>query len=414
MEHLIANFSGTLRNETLNGKTYLVAPMSLISPGVLNGSKGPLYYPIEEVTRNVDDWNNIPLVAYHPAKQNGLAVSARDPDVLNSQGIGFVFRAKGGDKLTAEGWFDIDAMKRIDNRILDSLEAGKPIELSTGLYTENEPAAEGATFNGKSYDFIARNYKPDHLAILPDQTGACSLQDGCGVLVNKEDSASSPQPVSEQVNLENISMAKKELVTELITNCSCWNEDDREVLVNLSDEKVQGLVDGAKSAAAESIIANAALEGFTDNQGGLHAYDKTTSKWESVQKKEDPAPVVNTTTEKKEPQTEAEWLASAPAGIQSAVQNAMNFENRERAGLIETITSNVEDDAAKKRIAERLQSRKIDELQDLALLANTVQEKPVTMASYFGQAGGTVSNTSLQEEPEEALSLPTIDWSEPA
>jgi hypothetical protein len=31
---------------------------------------------------------------------------------------------------------------------------------------------------------VARNYRPDHLAVLPDQRGACSLTDGCGVMVN--------------------------------------------------------------------------------------------------------------------------------------------------------------------------------------------------------------------------------------
>lgn len=66
--------------------------------------------------------------------------------------------------------------------MLDALEAGRPMELSTGLFTQNEPAPAGATFNGRPYDYVARNYRPDHLAVLPDQIGACSLADGCGVL----------------------------------------------------------------------------------------------------------------------------------------------------------------------------------------------------------------------------------------
>ena len=166
----------------MNGRDYIVAPLTLIVPGVLNGSKGALYYPPEEVSRDPDVWNGVPIVVYHPTR-NGVHVSARDPDVLDKQGIGMVLRSKAGGKLTAEGWFDVEATRRVDNRVLQALEAGSRMELSTGLFTENEPAR--GTFNGKPYDAIARNYKPDHLAILPDQVGACSVNDGCGVMVNQ-------------------------------------------------------------------------------------------------------------------------------------------------------------------------------------------------------------------------------------
>lgn len=165
----------------MNGRDYLVAPLTLIVPGVLNGSKGALYYPKDEIGKDPGVWNGVPIVVYHPTR-NGLHVSARDPDVLDKQGIGVVMRSRAGDKLTAEGWFDVESTRRVDKRVLDSLEAGRLIELSTGLYTENEPTS--GIYNGRSYDAIARNYKPDHLAILPDQVGACSVRDGCGVMVN--------------------------------------------------------------------------------------------------------------------------------------------------------------------------------------------------------------------------------------
>jgi hypothetical protein len=43
MFHLTANLVGRSRRETLNGREYIVAPVTLIVPGVLNGSKGALY-----------------------------------------------------------------------------------------------------------------------------------------------------------------------------------------------------------------------------------------------------------------------------------------------------------------------------------------------------------------------------------
>ena len=193
MEQLIANLVGKTRRATLNGRDYIVAPLSLIVTGVLNGSKGALFYPSDEIGKDPQRWNHTPIVVYHPVI-NGVNVSARDPDVLNNSGIGIVLKShvKNG-KLRAEGWFDIDATRRIDPRVLANLEAGRPIELSTGLFTTNETAPLGSNYRGASYDYIARDYVPDHLAILPDQIGACSINDGCGVLVNGGP-GSGPQP----------------------------------------------------------------------------------------------------------------------------------------------------------------------------------------------------------------------------
>jgi Uncharacterized protein conserved in bacteria (DUF2213) len=183
MEHVTANLAGTTRRATLQGRDVLVVPLSMLVPGVLNGSQGPLLYTPSELARDPAAWNVMPIVVNHPEK-DGQPVSARDPDVLDQHQVGTVFRAQVNGKLVAEGWFDVAVLKRRHRRILNRLEAGRPIELSTGLFTDQEPAPAGATYNGKPYTAIARGLAPDHLAVLPDAVGACSLADGCGVLVN--------------------------------------------------------------------------------------------------------------------------------------------------------------------------------------------------------------------------------------
>ncbi len=198
---VLANVSATLaparvRRATRNGRSYLVAPASLIVPGILAGSKGPLYYPPDEVFANSDSWQDIPLVVYHPTR-NGRHISASSQGVYEESGVGFLEKpGNRNGKLGADAWFDVEHVRLVDDRlsainpafprILPRLEAGKPIELSTGLFTENIIAPAGyLDHRGLPYvGMIARNYKPDHLAILPDQVGACSLNDGCGVLVN--------------------------------------------------------------------------------------------------------------------------------------------------------------------------------------------------------------------------------------
>lgn len=184
MQYITANLSGKVRRSTLNGRDHLVVPLTMIVPGVLNGSDGPIYYSPEENRRDPSAWNHMPIVVYHP-KQNGRAVSARDPEVLDKSAIGIVLSSKADPRVVAEGWIDIEKTQKVDQRVLANIEAGIPIELSTGLGMDKVPAPPGANYNGIPYDFIATNYRPDHLAILPDQVGACSIKDGCGVLINE-------------------------------------------------------------------------------------------------------------------------------------------------------------------------------------------------------------------------------------
>jgi len=179
MEQYVVNISGKVRRESKGGKSYLVAPMTLIVPGVLNGSQGALFYPPEEVRRNPQIWSGTPIVVYHP-QVNGMPVSARDPDILATQGIGIVLHPTANEKLKAEGWFDEQKTAKVDQRVLEAL--NQRMEISTGLFTDNLPVP--GVFNGTSYNFVARNYRPDHLAILPDKVGACSLDAGCGLNVN--------------------------------------------------------------------------------------------------------------------------------------------------------------------------------------------------------------------------------------
>lgn len=183
-----------VRRAILNGRRYLVAPMTIIVPGVLNGSKGALYYPLSEIAKNASDWDWIPIVDGHPYVPGQGHVWATYPklnqDILNQFGMGFCLKTNVKGKLKTEGWFDEEHTKRINPDVYSALNEGRPIEVSTGLGTEDEPAAPGSKCpdTGRPYEYIARNYQPDHLAVLTKQVGACSIHDGCGVLVNSDGS----------------------------------------------------------------------------------------------------------------------------------------------------------------------------------------------------------------------------------
>ena len=171
------------RYETLEGKQYLVVPCVMMTEGVHEGTQGPLYYPANELSKIPAIWNTKPVVVYHP-QMNGISLSACDPVILEKQRIGILMNTKWVDgKLKTECWIDEEKTKLVDERVLDAIQSGQMMEVSTGLFTENEDT-EGE-WNGEVYKSIARNYKPDHLAILPDLKGACSIEDGAGLLRNE-------------------------------------------------------------------------------------------------------------------------------------------------------------------------------------------------------------------------------------
>jgi len=187
-ETFAANLSGSPRRHTLDGREYLISPITIFPPGggVMNGSKGPLYYPEAVCLANPGAWNDAPLTGRHPTTANGKHVSARNDGVLSKQGIGFLAndRVEGGRR-RVDGWFDVEATRNYDRThgtsILADAEAGRLQEVSTGLVTDDVPAENGASHNGRSYTHVVTGWRPDHLAILPDQRGACAIGDGCGV-----------------------------------------------------------------------------------------------------------------------------------------------------------------------------------------------------------------------------------------
>ncbi len=187
-ENITMNLSPLVRHETLEGREYYVVPVVMLTEGVHNGSEGPLLYPGEEIGKTPGVWDHKPIVVYHPPKG-----SACEPAVLNSRKVGMLLNtkyAKGNakkktlGKLTSEAWLEKSRLPLVDERLIGNLESGEVMEVSTGLYTDNE-GPEGE-WNGEMYQAIARNYRPDHLALLPDQVGACSIADGAGLLRNQE------------------------------------------------------------------------------------------------------------------------------------------------------------------------------------------------------------------------------------
>jgi hypothetical protein len=330
----------------------------MIVSGVLSGSRGALYYPQEEIDRSPDSWNGMPLMLGHPVI-NGTHVSARDPDVLEKYGLGHIFRSKAKGPLDGEAWFDVEAVKRVSKRVLNALEKGLPLEVSTGLFINSEPAPEGATHNSMPYQFVARNFKPDHLAVLLDAKGACSLADGCGILRNNVCETCGREPDSIEDNT-----VKNELIAWLTTNCDCWKGDkDKETLNAFDEAKLTALKDTAeKVLASNTLVANLRTE--------LEAAKATT------------APAVNTGP--RLTPDEAETLKWANEERQ-----------RQKALLVEKLLGNVTDPKERQIVGNELMQEKPERLQTLVKLIGNQTSTPAVnfdftkpIPNYAGAAGG--------------------------
>ncbi len=219
--HAIKTTGAATYTATLDGRTHLVVPVVALVAGVVNGF---LVEP-DELRKFADAWNGRPIPIRHP-KAEGEYVSANTPEIIERQVVGQFFNAHiaEGDKLVGQLWLDVGKCQTLGGDALATLhrlEAGQPVEVSTAYFSDIAPVV--GQHNGQSYTGIQRNLRPDHLALLPDEVGACSWQNGCGA----------PRVNSEQPT----------------TGCTCTQEDHMELEKDIQAADVtanEGDGDGAE------------------------------------------------------------------------------------------------------------------------------------------------------------------------
>jgi hypothetical protein len=170
----------TMSEKIENSTTYLVVPVVMMREGVHNGSGGHGFYSAEALAETPSDWDGFPVVVNHPT-EDGQYISAASEDVVK---VGKIVNAHYDDGLKAEAWLDVKQLEAVSPTTLAKIRQGHPIDVSIGSfnavsYTEGE-------WNDEVYEYTVEHILPDHLALLPDEQGACSWEDGCGVRVNKK------------------------------------------------------------------------------------------------------------------------------------------------------------------------------------------------------------------------------------
>lgn len=159
-------------------------------------------YPADQLASGAPTMEGRPAPAGHPKNADGQAISAMNGEALLTSYIGAICRNarhEGGRTLSdivvneSQARAHASGVKLIER--LDAAIAGtnsEPIHVSTGLYFE--PIATNGEAGGKKYQTIATNLRYDHLAILLNERGAGTPEQGVGMFLNE---AGQPEQIEE-------------------------------------------------------------------------------------------------------------------------------------------------------------------------------------------------------------------------
>ncbi|RVG94239.1 hypothetical protein CN221_16230 [Sinorhizobium meliloti] len=168
-----------VRKEKRNGRDVVIVPSATLPDNIImNG----IMYPADEIEKSYVSLNRTPAPLGHPTI-NGKFVSARDPEGINLGYIGAwnenVRRENG--RVFLDKVIDVEVANRSPGgkEVLAAIEKGEPVHTSTGLLANLE-----AVSNASDHKHIARNIQFDHDAILLNESGAATPEQGVGMLVN--------------------------------------------------------------------------------------------------------------------------------------------------------------------------------------------------------------------------------------
>lgn len=171
--------TAAIRREKRNGRDVIIVPSATLPDDVVMND---ILYPAAEIAKSFKSLERTPAPLGHPSV-NGKFLSARDPEGLNQGWIGAWnenVRQEVG-RVLLDKVIDVAVANQSEGgkRVLSAIEAGDAVHTSTGLLAIMD-AANGDV----PYKFTARDIEFDHDAILLDEEGAATPEQGVGMMVN--------------------------------------------------------------------------------------------------------------------------------------------------------------------------------------------------------------------------------------
>ncbi|EFB2450668.1 DUF2213 domain-containing protein [Escherichia coli] len=182
-----SNISTTI----INGQEHYVirGVVPIVDDIVMNGG----LYPAEEINKSFKTMERKLMPIGHPMV-NGKYVPSTDPEALNTYYAGAWAQnvSKSNDKVVMDVYVNKSVAeskpdgKRLIQRLDDMMSGSNidPIHVSTGLLLNKEQRAGES--KGKKHSWVAHNLDFEHTAILLDEPGAGTPEEGVGMFVNAD------------------------------------------------------------------------------------------------------------------------------------------------------------------------------------------------------------------------------------
>lgn len=183
--------ASNISTTTINGQEHYVirGAVPIVDDIVMNGG----LYPAEEINNSYQTMERKLMPIGHPMV-NGKYVSANDPQAVNDYYAGAWAQnvSKAKDKVVMDVYVNkvvADTKpdgKRLIHRLDDMISGNNadPIHVSTGLLLNKEQKTGES--KQKKYSWVAHNMQFDHIAILLDEPGAGTPEEGVGMFVNAD------------------------------------------------------------------------------------------------------------------------------------------------------------------------------------------------------------------------------------
>ncbi len=198
--------NGRITNKNLFGKPHIIIEGcgSIVGDSVMNGR----FYPLSEVRKipdNTPQW--IPAPFDHPGDENGNFIPSYHPLAI-TQNYGGVWSGNyrmDGDLLIRDIAINIEVAQQSEKgrELLRRIDAGEDVDTSTGLLFIPVDG-DGYAPDGEPFGCTVTSPTLDHDAILLDQQGAATSNEGVGIFANSSD--------------ENEATAEVEFVTQINTS----------------------------------------------------------------------------------------------------------------------------------------------------------------------------------------------------
>lgn len=182
--------SQQIRKITHNGREHWVLPSYTLPANVImNGG----LYPASEIDAHYQGLEGTLAPLGHP-QVDGQFVSAFSPEGINVGHVGAFNRnvKKSGNRVYLEKWVDVEVAQRTEEgrallERVEALERGDdvpPIHTSVAVFLERLQANEEQQAAGAQW--VAKIKSMDHDAILMDEVGAATPEQGVGLMVNAD------------------------------------------------------------------------------------------------------------------------------------------------------------------------------------------------------------------------------------